>query len=105
MRKTRFNRYRVSAMFLLVAAGFAAGCATPLKEPTQLSCAQIDKEIMATEQARREAVEKQEDPFKFVTPLAAGGVHVASKSAVSSADRRLAELREESRTKGCARHA
>jgi len=104
MRTPLVNRYRAGAMLLLAAAGFTVGCATTVSEPAQLSCAQLDKEIRVTKQARSEAVEKQEDPFKFVLPLAVGGVHVASASAVASADRWLAELREESTRKGCASH-
>ena len=82
-----------------------AGCATPLPEPAQLSCARLDKELVATEQARRLAVEKREEPFEFVLPFAVGGVHVASDTAVVAADRWLARLRAERQVKGCAPQA
>jgi hypothetical protein len=80
----------------------AAACATPSPAPEPLSCAQLDKEIRASEDARLLAVEKQEDPWKFVIPFAVAGVHVASKSAVDDADRWLAQLRENAQRKGCA---
>ncbi|HTT13233.1 MAG TPA: hypothetical protein VMG60_20365 [Burkholderiaceae bacterium] len=92
-------------MPLLALAALAAGCATPPKEPAQLSCDQLKAEIRATEQGRQLALEKQEDGFKYVIPFAVAGVHVAAKSAVDDADRWLARLREESRSKRCARQA
>jgi hypothetical protein len=91
------------AVPLLVVAWLAAGCASPPKEPASLSCTQLDAEIGGTEQARRLALEKQQDPWKFVIPFSAGGTNVSAKSAVGNADKWLTELHEVSRTKGCAR--
>ena len=105
MRPIRGNLARACAVLFLAPTFLAAGCATPPREPAQLSCDQLKAEVRATERAKLLALEKQEDPFKFVIPLAVAGVHVASKSAVSEADRWLARLRDESRAKGCARQA
>ena len=93
------------AVWPLAMASLTAGCATPPEEPASLSCRQLDAEIGGTEQARLQALEKQQDPWKFVIPFSAGGRNVSAKSAVSDADKWLAELHEVSRTKGCARHS
>jgi hypothetical protein len=96
---------RACATSLVLITSLLAACATPPKEPAQLGCDQLKAEIRATERGRQLALEKQEDEWKFVTPVAVAGVHIASKSAVSDADRWLAALREQSRLKGCAHQA
>jgi len=105
MRTIRHWLARTCAVSLLALASLLAACATPPKEPAQLSCDQLKSEIQATERGRQLALEKREDEWKFVTPVAVAGVHIASKSAVSDADRWLAQLREQSRLKGCTHHA
>ncbi|HTT12211.1 MAG TPA: hypothetical protein VMG60_15095 [Burkholderiaceae bacterium] len=86
---------------LVAASALVAACATPPAVPGLLNCAQLGKEIRVTENGRRLALEKREDPWKFVTPFAVGGVHVASESAVEDADEWLAQLRAEVGRKHC----
>jgi hypothetical protein len=50
------------------------------------------------------AVEKQQDPWKFVIPFAVAGRHVAAASSVGDADRWLAELEAHAHSKGCVLH-
>ncbi len=84
-------------------AAFLAGCATASNEVpvTSMSCAQIEHEIAGTREARLLAVEKQQDPWKFVIPFAVAGRHVAAASSVSEADRWLDELDTQAHNKGC----
>ena len=105
MRTIRAMPGRAGALALLAVALLTAGCAAPLRAPAILTCDELDNEIRATEQARRQAVAKQDDAWTFVVPLRVAGVHVANKSAVSRADEWLAELRDESRARGCTRNA
>lgn len=85
------------------AAAFLAGCATASNEvtPSSLSCTQLVSEISGARVARVQALEKQQDPWKFVIPFAVAGRHVASSSSVSEADRWIEELDQESQRKGC----
>ena len=99
-----FNSKHFRAVILLMLViCITGGCATPLAEPARLSCEQISKEIRYAEQGRLLALEKQQDPWTYVTPVAVGGVHVASESAVSAADTWLARLNEEFGVKACER--
>ena len=94
---------RACAVALLTAAALSAGCASAPRQlaPASLGCREIAAEIGGTTQARVQALEKQQDPWKFVIPFAVAGHHVGEKSAVSDADRWLAELHEQARKKGC----
>lgn len=103
MRFVRRNPVHALALWPLALAALMAGCAHAPNEPAQLSCSQLAAEIRGTEQARRYAVEKQQDPFAFVLPFAAGGTNASAKSAVGDADRWLATLHEASRERGCSR--
>jgi hypothetical protein len=87
---------------LLCATALLMACAVEPTTPAALSCTQLEEEIRATDDARRLALEKREDPWKFVTPFAVRGVHVAAQSAVEDADAWLASLQEEARRKHCA---
>ena len=98
----RLRRILTPAGVLIAACALATACATPPPVPGLLDCAQLSKEIRVTEDGRRLAIEKREDPWKFVTPFAVSGVHVAAKSAVDDADHWLARLREEAARKRCA---
>jgi hypothetical protein len=86
-------------------AAVLAGCATASNEiaPDTLSCEQIATEMAGTRVARTQALEKQEDPWKFVIPFAVAGRHVAAASSVNEADRWLAELGTEAQRRGCLR--
>jgi hypothetical protein len=96
-----FNSRHSRTVILLLVICVIGGCATPLVEPAQLNCGQITREIRYAEQGRLLALEKQRDPWAYVTPVAVGGVHVASKSAVSAADVWLARLHQEFDVKAC----
>lgn len=88
-------------------AAFLAGCATASNEVpvNALSCKEIETEIAGTRDARMLAVEKHQDPWKFVIPFAVAGRHVAASSSVGEADRWLAELNAQAQSKGCVVHS
>jgi hypothetical protein len=81
-----------------------AGCATAPKPAPQLpgaECSQLRAEIARTEQEKRAALEKKENAWKVVIPFAVAAQYAAGKSAADSADKRLAELGNQSARQGC----
>ena len=107
----KINKPRVALagfVFLpFVVAAVLGGCASTSNEiaPDSLSCTQLAAEIDGTRIARVQAVEKQQDPWKFVIPFAVAGRHVASEASVADADRWLAELSQAAERKGCGQQA
>jgi hypothetical protein len=91
---------------LLAVVAFISGCATaPTSERAPASaiseCKDLNTEIAAVYEAKRQALEKQRDAWKVIIPFAVAARYAGGKSAVADADKRLNELRDESARRGC----
>jgi hypothetical protein len=87
---------------LLVAA--LAGCAsTPggVTSAAAQDCRQLGAEIARSEEAKREALDKQQNAWKAVIPFAVVARYASGKSAAAEADGRLADLKAGFARQGC----
>jgi hypothetical protein len=91
---------------LLAVVTLISGCASaPTSETAAAAaiseCKDLNAEIAAVEEAKRESLAKQQDAWKVVIPFAVLGRYAGAKSAVAEADQRLNELRSEFAHQNC----
>lgn len=66
-------------------------------------CGQIKAEMLGLEQARKAALEKEQNAWKAIVPFVVAARYASGKSEAEKTGRRLEELRAESNRQGCAR--
>jgi hypothetical protein len=102
------NRFALPLCLLLGAVG--TGCATApsvaaLPAASRgLDCSQLEAQIAHAEDARRAALEKEQNAWKVIVPFAVAARYASGKTAVAEAEQRLAQWRAESIRLGCDSH-
>jgi hypothetical protein len=84
-----------------------SGCASlpdaPEPRAAATSCEAIGAEAVRVAEAKRVAVEKEQDAWKAVVPFAVAARYASGKAAGDEAGRQLAALQVRSGQQGCAR--
>jgi hypothetical protein len=70
--------------------------------PAWADCTALDAEIARVEQARRAAIEQNDNAWKAVVPFVVLARKASAKSALEDADKRLAELKAQAQAQRCA---